>query len=211
MADAGAYQEGDAGANETGERGGEGEGGGATFGGILLGEPEGVDGEIGAAEAEKEKTEEEPGERVLREVENFAESERNKDGHKREEKGESAATAEAFGEGGHGEAAENGGEGDEHGGPGSELHGSGANAAAGFGEGGNGGGNVNGAGPEAADRDDHEQRIQNGAAAERGSEERGERTPPGPGVDDFFFLQPALGFSDAATEPGEQERGQASE
>jgi hypothetical protein len=157
MADAGADEEGDGGADETGEGGGEGEGGGATFGGILFGEPEGVDGEIGAAESEEEKAEEKPGECVGGKVKNFAESQRDEDGHQGEEKSQGAAAAEALGEFGHGETAENGGEGDEHGGEGSEPRGLLTGAASGFGEGGNGGGNVHGTGPQAADRDDHEE------------------------------------------------------
>ena len=60
MANARSYQKRDSGSSETGERGGEREGTGAAFGGILLGKPQRVDREIRAAESQKKQADKEP-------------------------------------------------------------------------------------------------------------------------------------------------------
>src|SRR5206468_5857645 len=86
-----ADEKGDRGATKTREGSRKGKSAGAAFGWILFREPEGVDGEIRAAEAKKEKANEKPGQSRGSEVEDFSEGERDEGRHQREKESQSAA------------------------------------------------------------------------------------------------------------------------
>ena len=175
--DAGAHQERDAGGQEAAERGGEGEGAAAALGAVLFRQPERVDGEIGAADAEEEEAGHEPRQGVAAEIEDVAEAERDADEHQDEEEGERAAASDAGGQGGNQEAAQDGAGGEQHDGPGGELRGVGGGEAFAGGEVGDGRRHVDRPGPEPDHGDEEQRRVAEGAAAVLGGEEgeEGER------------------------------------
>src|SRR5258708_5173328 len=105
MADSVADQESNAGSSEAGERGRESEGTGAALGGILLGQPERVDGEVRAAQTQEEQTNEKPWQRSRAEIEDLSEGERDEHHHQRKEESERAAAAEPFRQRRHGQAS----------------------------------------------------------------------------------------------------------
>src|SRR5271166_3052275 len=83
MPDARSYQERDSSAAKAGEGCGKREGAGATFRRVLLGQPESIDSEVGAAQTEKEQTKEKPGKSDGSEIEDLAEGERDEHHHQR--------------------------------------------------------------------------------------------------------------------------------
>src|ERR1700692_4761436 len=105
MAHARADEEGDSRAAKSRERCGKGEGAGAALRGILLRQPESIDGEIGAAQAQKKEAGKKPGKRARAEIEDFAERERDKYHHQRKVNSQRAASSHLFGKPGHRQAA----------------------------------------------------------------------------------------------------------
>ena len=156
MPDAASHQERNSCAAKSGERSGESERAGAAFRGILLGQPERIDGEVGAAETQKEQANEKPWERARSKVEDLAERERDEHHHQSEEEGERSAPTEPLRQPRHGQAAENRGKRNQHHSPGGDLRGSWPDVATGLSQRRNGGGNVYRSGPQAADGSQHQ-------------------------------------------------------
>src|SRR5216684_5589032 len=159
MLNAGANQKSDPGSAKSRKGRGESEGAGAAFGGILLRQPQGVNREICAAKTEKEQADKEPRKSRRAKIEDLSKREGDEDRHHGEIKCESPAPAEFFREPGHREATEDGGESDEHGCSGRELRSLWPDSPGGFRERRHSRGDVNGAGPEAADRSQHIQGV----------------------------------------------------
>src|SRR5882757_2407978 len=159
MLNAGANQKSDPGSAKSRKGRGESEGAGATFGGILLRQPQGVNRKIRATKTEKEKANKEPRKSRRAKIEDLSKRERDEDCHHGKIKCESAAPAEFFREPGHREATENGSESDEHGCSGRELRSLWPDSPGGLRERRHRRRDVHGAGPEAADRSQHIQRV----------------------------------------------------
>ena len=73
VANSGADQKGEAGRREPSDVRGKGKGAGAALGAVLLGEPEGIDDEVGAADAQEESKQTKPSERARFHVEDLPE------------------------------------------------------------------------------------------------------------------------------------------
>src|SRR5260370_21455101 len=159
MLNASANQNSDPGPAKSRKGGGESEGGGAALRGILLRQQQRVNGKIRAAKTEKEQADKEPRKSRRAKIEDLSEREGDEDRHHGKIKCESPAPAEFFREPGHREAAENGGESDEHGCSGCELRSLWPDSAGSFRERRHSRGNVHGAGPETADRSQHIQGV----------------------------------------------------
>src|SRR5216684_942446 len=140
MLNASADQEGDCRSAKSRKGGGKGESAGAAFSWILFREPESVDGKIRAAETKKKKANEKPGKRGRTEVENLSKRERDEGQHQREEKPQSAAPPEFFGEPGHRQTTQDGRKRNKHGGARSELRRQWSGSSRGFGKHGHRGG-----------------------------------------------------------------------
>src|ERR1039457_279213 len=104
---AAAHQEGDAGGDDPAERGGESEGAAAALGAILFRQPERVDGEVGAADAQEEEADQEPEQRVFAKIEHVPQAERDEQKHQEEIEAQRSAAPEAVGGERQYEAAEN--------------------------------------------------------------------------------------------------------
>ena len=85
MADAASDQERNPRAAESRERSGERESAGAALSGILLRQPERVDGEVGSAQTQEEEADKKHRERARAEVEDLAKGERYKHHHEGKE------------------------------------------------------------------------------------------------------------------------------
>src|SRR6266849_2726670 len=149
MLNAGANQKSDPGSAKSRKGGGESEGAGAAFGGILLRQPQCVNREICAAKTEKEQADKEPRKSRRTKIEDLSKREGDEDRHHGEIKCESPAPPEFFSEPGHRQATENRGEGDEHGCNGRELRCLRPDSPGGLRERSHCRGDVHGAGPEA--------------------------------------------------------------
>src|SRR5260370_32820987 len=121
MLNAGANQKSDPGSAKSAKGRGESEGAGATFGRILLRQPQRVNRKIRAANTEKEQADKEPRKSHRAKIKDLSKRERDEDRHHGKIKCESAAPAEFFREPGNREATKNVGESDEHGCGGCEL------------------------------------------------------------------------------------------
>ena len=168
MPDSCSNQEGDSGPAKSSERRGKGESASAAFRRILLGQPERIDSEVGATQAQEEKANKKPRKRRGSEIENFPERECNKHHHQSEENGESTASAQPLSKPGHRQAAKNRSERDHHDSPGGELRNSRTGAATSFGNRRDSRRNVHGSSPQTTDGNQHQQSIHNRTAAQEG-------------------------------------------
>src|SRR6266404_5760925 len=159
MLNASANQKSDPGSAKSRKGSGESEGAGAALGGILLWQPQRVNGKIRSAKTEKEQADKEPRKSRRAKIEDLSKRERDEDRHHGEIKCESPAPAEFFREPGHRQATEDGGESDEHGCSGRELRSLWPDSPGGLRERRHRRGDVHGACPQAADRSQHIQRV----------------------------------------------------
>ena len=121
VADSRADQKCESGREETAEVGDEGEGAGAAFGSVLFGQPERIDDEIRAAEAEQHGADQEPRDGVLLHVKDVGEGQPDGEHHHHIENRQRGAAAQPVGEERHDQRAENGGDPQQRRGIGSEA------------------------------------------------------------------------------------------
>src|SRR6266481_852275 len=134
MTHATSYQKRDSCSAEACERGREREGAGTAFRGILLRQPESVDGEACSSQSQKEKTNEKPWQRAWAEIEDLAEGERDEHHHQSKKESECAAAAEPLCQRRHGQAAEDRGKRNQHHAVGGDLCGGLPDVATSFGQ-----------------------------------------------------------------------------
>src|SRR5260370_18881169 len=211
MLNAGADQKGDPGAAETRKGSGEGKSARPAFGRVLLRQPQGINRKIRAAKTEKEKANQEPGERCSPEIENHSKRERDEDHHQREKESQGAAPSEFFREPGHRETTQNCRKGDEQGRARSELCRRWRGLPRRFRKLGHRSGNVYRSCPEAANRSQHKQGIQNRSAAQGAGQKLCERLPAPPAPNDPFFPLPALRLGHAIAHPSEEQGRQSAD
>src|SRR5580693_8689440 len=156
MPDARSHQKGDSSTAESGKRGGKRERAGPAFRGVLLGQPEGIDGKVGTAQSQKEETKEKPWKCSRPKIENFAERERNEHHHQSKENRQRPASPQPFGKPRHYQAAENGSKRDQHDSPGGELRSLRTAASTSFSNRRNRSRNINGSSPQTTDGNQHE-------------------------------------------------------
>src|SRR5713226_4579106 len=174
---------------------GKGESARAAFRRILLRQPQGVNGKIRAAKTKKEKANKKPRKRGRPKIENLSKRERDEGQHQREKKSQGPAPAEFFREPRHRQAAQNRRKRNQHGRSRSELRRRWPHSPRRFRKHRHRSRNVDRSCPEAANRSQHKQGIQNRSAAKSGRKKFGERLPDVPRSNDAFFLPPALRLS----------------
>ena len=204
MPDPRSHQKGDSSTAESGKRGGKRECAGPAFRGVLLGQPKGIDGEVGTAQSQKKETNEKPWKRDRSKIENFAECERDEYHHQSKENRQRAASSQPFGKPRHRQATENRSERDQHDSPGGELGSLRTAASTSFGDRCDRSRNIHGSSPQAADRSQHEQGVHNRATPQSGREQNHKRTPNRPRTHNLFFLGPGGRLRNSMPDPSQQ-------
>src|SRR5260370_23825112 len=113
VANSKAHEEADSRRREASDIGRESKSADAAFRAVLLGNPKRIHGKIGSADAEEEQAAHKPGKRVVLEVEDKAERQRDEDEHHRKEKAKSDLAAETLAKPRRHEGSENGADGQQ--------------------------------------------------------------------------------------------------
>src|SRR5712664_154214 len=209
MLNAGTDQKGDSRSAKSRNGRGKGESARAAFRRILLRQPQRVNSKIRPAETKKEKANKKPRKRGRPEIENLPKRERDEGQHQRDKKSQCSAPAEFFREPRHGQAAQYRRKSNQHGRPRSKLRRRWSGPPCRLRKHRHRSGNVDCSRPEAANRSQHVQGIQNRSAAHGIRKKCRERFPYLPGANHSFFLAPALRLGYAVTNPRQQKRRQS--